>query len=774
MLCAVKPAPHAERRFCFELSTATDRYLLQAETEAELAEWLAVIANAKQRALTAHADADALAEHVQRQLDTSVSDVALNVPPTESTVSRAVVGLRSAVTGGGGAGGGGGVGGSLAPVVPVVFRSTEYHKKNMELHTAFARSVPTTEICFEALHCSLQPQGEVAVRGRLFATHVGCYFASNVLGSLRTLALPWNEVTRVEVARQSVVVTLTLTMEGPPPAQHYTIWYTSMSGDYVARAIEGLWANARAADPAPPMELYDRLYRQMEVAKAAGTGSGGGAAVAATASGQPAEADDGEGTAGDASSVTSDPDEAAAAEFDESLESNVSAGPLIDPEVTKSSLPFEWSGDVYCDLVLPVAIDRLFAMLFQDGSPTSAAIMRRTGRTEVTADPWSQPGVIGATKRIAFKARLAAPVAGLPSTPTQCYETCTLVRHDPGDCYIVDHIVVMPKAPHGESFAVQNRIGLAAAGEGAARLHISMTPVIKRNLFMLTGMYKLQVTRTFTAQVRGVVSVLRAEIRSRRATLPALRTATSAGSLSPASSAALPSKVDHDDEAAKAKATAAAAAAAAHEPAAVSPAAAWVYTLLAVLALALLASVSGNVYLARASAEARAAAAAAAKPAAARPVNGWCGDDLLRGGWTAGEWPLLNGALARTVPSFAAFRKAVPADWTTMAAAAGDHGANTTGGPWVTLTPSTLTALASVDDLGASFLYACHRVEQARVAALETAFVGWLAREIEACLVEEQRLPSHAAADNSLLCLAYQRDFLHLWRTSLPELPLVP
>lgn len=58
LLCNTRPAVQEERRFCFEIKTKSQNILLQAETQAELQEWLEVFEVAKKQAFDASADRD--------------------------------------------------------------------------------------------------------------------------------------------------------------------------------------------------------------------------------------------------------------------------------------------------------------------------------------------------------------------------------------------------------------------------------------------------------------------------------------------------------------------------------------------------------------------------------------------------------------------------------------------------------------------------------------------------------------------------------------------
>lgn len=53
LLCSARPAVQEERRFCFEIKTKTQTIMLQAETQAQLIEWLEVFEVAKEKAIEA-------------------------------------------------------------------------------------------------------------------------------------------------------------------------------------------------------------------------------------------------------------------------------------------------------------------------------------------------------------------------------------------------------------------------------------------------------------------------------------------------------------------------------------------------------------------------------------------------------------------------------------------------------------------------------------------------------------------------------------------------
>ncbi|KAI0396918.1 PH domain-containing protein [Xylariaceae sp. FL0594] len=92
LLCNAKPAVQEERRFCFEVKTKNQTLMLQAETQAQLMEWLEVFEVAKRRAFEASVGRDtsqlpggvdpafsitppSLPEFAARTFDTQIDDV---------------------------------------------------------------------------------------------------------------------------------------------------------------------------------------------------------------------------------------------------------------------------------------------------------------------------------------------------------------------------------------------------------------------------------------------------------------------------------------------------------------------------------------------------------------------------------------------------------------------------------------------------------------------------------------------------------------------------
>lgn len=79
LLCNVRPAPGEERRFCFELKTNKNTILLQAETQAELVEWIDAFHTAKSRAVD---DSDSLGSFAPGNGNTQAGAAfAITAPP---------------------------------------------------------------------------------------------------------------------------------------------------------------------------------------------------------------------------------------------------------------------------------------------------------------------------------------------------------------------------------------------------------------------------------------------------------------------------------------------------------------------------------------------------------------------------------------------------------------------------------------------------------------------------------------------------------------------
>ena len=78
LLCNVRPAPAEERRFCFEVKTKKHAIMLQAETQAELNEWISVFEAAKSRAVE---DPQASAPLASTRQESTDSAFAISAPP---------------------------------------------------------------------------------------------------------------------------------------------------------------------------------------------------------------------------------------------------------------------------------------------------------------------------------------------------------------------------------------------------------------------------------------------------------------------------------------------------------------------------------------------------------------------------------------------------------------------------------------------------------------------------------------------------------------------
>lgn len=66
-LCTVKPFENQERRFCFELVSPSKSYVLQAENEKELKEWMDVLQQAIIRAINTDHSADHLSKGFKKE-----------------------------------------------------------------------------------------------------------------------------------------------------------------------------------------------------------------------------------------------------------------------------------------------------------------------------------------------------------------------------------------------------------------------------------------------------------------------------------------------------------------------------------------------------------------------------------------------------------------------------------------------------------------------------------------------------------------------------------
>ena len=93
LLCGVRPAPHEERRFCFEVKTKDTTICLQAESQPELIEWMSTFDVAKQKALEDPASTDSPVTTAPRALDPAFAISAPSAP--EFAASAADAGVQT-------------------------------------------------------------------------------------------------------------------------------------------------------------------------------------------------------------------------------------------------------------------------------------------------------------------------------------------------------------------------------------------------------------------------------------------------------------------------------------------------------------------------------------------------------------------------------------------------------------------------------------------------------------------------------------------------------
>lgn len=86
LLCAVRLAHQEERRFCFELKTNKNTIMLQAETQADLAAWIAAFEAAKTKAVNDPSSSDSLVASLNTPADPAFSISAPPVPEFGTSV----------------------------------------------------------------------------------------------------------------------------------------------------------------------------------------------------------------------------------------------------------------------------------------------------------------------------------------------------------------------------------------------------------------------------------------------------------------------------------------------------------------------------------------------------------------------------------------------------------------------------------------------------------------------------------------------------------------
>ncbi|OUM57285.1 hypothetical protein PIROE2DRAFT_65087, partial [Piromyces sp. E2] len=188
LLCEVKEEPNNDRRFCFSVITAKKTYILQAENEKELKEWLSAFDIAKHEKLK---NLSNTIEENQKPNDVAdnVSDDEVKIEDEDEDgeyLTRSFKGQINSI--------------HLTPNV-IIYQNEQYENRNKEFHAIF-EDVKEDE--YLIYNCSCAMQHGVTIQGSIFLTIDYIYFYSKIFKYVTKYKIPFRDV--VSINSQTGVV----------------------------------------------------------------------------------------------------------------------------------------------------------------------------------------------------------------------------------------------------------------------------------------------------------------------------------------------------------------------------------------------------------------------------------------------------------------------------------------------------------------------------------------------------------------------------------------
>ncbi|KAI8897278.1 hypothetical protein BC833DRAFT_594432 [Globomyces pollinis-pini] len=227
LLCNVKQNTTEDRRYCFEVATHSETYLLQAQSEKEMDSWIKVFENAKKHETLP----DDQLEIDSSSKATSMSELQLDVKIDEADTD-------------------------LRPIVqpsdkPILYADTALQKKNVELH-ALLKSVPPTDIVLDVFSTALQR--DLLLQGKLFVTQNRLCFYSNILGFVNIVVIFLQDISDIcqKVGSLHTTVTITTTTG----VSYIFKAYSKVDRSFTILNI--VWKNSLSENPVTPQELLDQ------------------------------------------------------------------------------------------------------------------------------------------------------------------------------------------------------------------------------------------------------------------------------------------------------------------------------------------------------------------------------------------------------------------------------------------------------------------------------------------------------------------------------------
>ncbi|KAI9204558.1 uncharacterized protein BJ171DRAFT_618603 [Polychytrium aggregatum] len=264
LLCNIRvdKSKELDRRFGFEVMTSKKSFVLQAESEDSMNEWIATFNAAKYQAANSDKSVagDLVVTETERDIDDDgeklyLQDFFKTISPQREAAASIDESLLDDGIGGDGADQSDDSSGELVPdAEAVAYPDPSWTKRNQDLHNLL-KSVPKTDFLIDALSCALQK--DIAVQGKLYLTQNRLCFHSNILSFVTVLVIEISDILSI-VRKNSPFYSSIVVTTGDGTYTFKTIMKDDMK---TYEALRIVWTNKTSNAPKKTnQELFDLIF----------------------------------------------------------------------------------------------------------------------------------------------------------------------------------------------------------------------------------------------------------------------------------------------------------------------------------------------------------------------------------------------------------------------------------------------------------------------------------------------------------------------------------
>ncbi|KAJ3410855.1 SNF1-interacting protein [Chytridiales sp. JEL 0842] len=593
LLCHVRIDKKEERRFCFEVYTAKKSFMLQAESEKEVQEWISTFEAAKAAQVSDFATKSQLDASINNGLsynpdlpldphDDPVYQAVINTPnrrrertmdsarlteaedeegedvlhrtPTkngqdeeeEDNEEAVVVNIeedganaQSSKTADG------------RSEDAFVDGSVEYPdattaRRNKELHNLL-KSVPASDYVIDAFACALQK--DIAVQGKAYATQNRICFYSNILGFVNVLVIHWDRVTSISRLKNAFLVTYNIqTVDSLH--QLKIILKDDMK---MYNALNTIWQNAvksggSKSNRMTAQALFDTVYATYHRNEDRGETDkeGKGITVSKSMDNLGAEATGGSSSSGSPRETAAENGEVKEKSVDE-FELPASIPVPASPHTCACLDHFEKKE---AEIILPVSAKRLYHMLFVS-TTTFDRFHAKRGETNRVNGEWvepvpgsmlmtGEPGNAVAARLVKFTMPMNQPM--VKAKEAEVDEKNYITKRVEHFIYVVETRNMTPTLPYGDTFSPQTRYCITWNSKTSCKLVISTgirwfkSPLIK-------SIIKAEAAKGLAKGALDILEAIKAEVEIYQSQNPASGGGVGIPSVVATVSSSLPSSI---------------------------------------------------------------------------------------------------------------------------------------------------------------------------------------------------------------------------------------